>query len=355
MSLETLITADYVLVTDDQGRDGVRFTVEEKTWGPGYLRLGFFIESDPEVSTVFKLLLQHRQMDINTLGGHWTNQLTLGSEFGLESEFYQPLDYRRQWFVAPYLKAKRETLPIFIDGDRKLAVYDITQSRAGIDLGINHAHTQIRFGLWRGRTRADLDFGLPGLPQFDDPEAAVQLRVFHDTLNKRHFADRGFHLSLDHSEFLESLGAKSAYRRTEVDGYLRVPAWFDSAFHLQAKAKWLNGAELPDSAFVTLGGLDDLSGYPTDALLGHKALVFRAGLYSGLQPLKLPIVGAPRLVALLHAGQVWRDTDKPSLGDLQYGATVGLSMDFLGAVIFAGAGYTEHVGARLYVRLSSNR
>ena len=79
----------------------------------------------------------------------------------------------------------------------------------------------------------------------------------------------------------------------------------------------------------------------------------QAGIYSGVQPLKLPIVDAPRLVALLHAGQVWRDTDHVSLGDLQYGATVGLSMDLLGAIVFAGVGYTEDVGSRFYVRLGS--
>ena len=136
---------------------------------------------------------------------------------------------------------------------------------------------------------------------------------------------------------------------------MRFPAWIDSAFHLQAKAKWVDGSDLPDSAFVTLGGLDDLSGYPSDALLGQKALAFRAGFYSGVQPLKLPIVDAPRLVALLHAGQVWRDTDQVSLGDLQYGATVGLSMDFFGAIVFAGVGYTEEVGSRFYVSLGSTR
>ena len=355
LSLETLVTTDYILVSDAQGRDGVRFNIQEKSWGPSYLRLGFFIETDPEVSTEFKLLLQHRRMDLNVLGGHWANRLTVGTEFGLESEFYQPLDARQQFFVAPYLAATRDPLPIFVEGDKELAVYDIDRRQLGVDLGINHSNTQLRLGLWRGRNQADLDIGMPGLPEYRDGEGALRLRVFHDSLNKRYFADRGFRLSLEHNQFLESLGAETDYRHTDVDTFLRIPGWHDSAVHLQATAKWVDGAQLPDSAFVTLGGLDDLSGYPTDALIGQTALAFRAGIQSGVQPLKLPLVDAPRLVALLHAGQVWRNSDQVRLGDLQYGATVGLSMDLLGAIVFAGVGYTENVGSRLYVRLGSNR
>ena len=36
--------------------------------------------------------------------------------------------------------------------------------------------------------------------------------------------------AFEQREFLESLGSETDYRRTEVDTFLRFPAWFDSAF-----------------------------------------------------------------------------------------------------------------------------
>ena len=357
-AMQSFLTVGYDIETDEAGGEGVVFRLIEKSWGPHYLKFGFAIASDIDVDTDFSLFIGHRMRNVNALGGEWLNDIQVGSGFGWRSELYQPLDYHERRFIAPYLRAEQRKQRVFDDpSDDQLAEFDIFSAALGLDVGLNFEHSRLRAGLWRGLERSNLEIGADDapFPDYDVQEGAVRLEWQHDSLNDRLFANRGAFAQGTLNLYREALGSEADHEQLDLRGYVRVPFGRASALHLEGLARLLEAGDepLPESAFVTLGGLDDLAGFPTGSLIGTRAMLFRAGVISGITPWELPVIGAPRIIALAHGGHVWQEDESVDLHDLQYGASAGLAVDLLGAILFAGTGYTEGGDMRYYVRIGT--
>jgi NTE family protein len=354
MALESFQSVDYVFIRNPEGEQGVRFLLQEKPWGPNYLSLGLNIQSDFDVATDFNLLARYRRLNLNDLGGEWSTDASLGTEIRIENEFYQPTDHAERRFASAYLDVSRLPLRLFASNDDQIAEYRIGEARLGFDIGFNFGNNRLRLGTWRGIKRADLQVGDPQLGTFDDDEGGYRLRFEHESLNQVHLGNRGAFVSLDYLDFNTGLGAEADYQRLDWQAYWRHPIWKGSTLHLESLGRWIESDNpLPLSAYVTLGGLDDLSGFPENGLIGDRAAAFRFGTLTNLQKFKLPLLGAPRILALAHAGHVWQPGESTNTSDLRYGITLGLTLDVLGTVLFAGTGHTQDGDTRLYLRIGS--
>src|SRR5207253_9486866 len=57
-----------------------------------HVRLGIHLEDDPKGNSSLELILNANRTRINRLGGEWRNDVRLGRNLGVVSEFFQPLD-----------------------------------------------------------------------------------------------------------------------------------------------------------------------------------------------------------------------------------------------------------------------
>ena len=90
----------YRLVQEADGT-GVEYRARTKSWGPNFLQFGVALEDDFEGSTGFNLSGRLTRSGMNRLGAEWRNDVQLGTDPMLFSEFYQPLSFDSRFFVAP--------------------------------------------------------------------------------------------------------------------------------------------------------------------------------------------------------------------------------------------------------------
>src|SRR5258706_8816665 len=107
-------TLDYTLVDQGRGADqesGLEVRARRKSWGPNYLRFGLNLEDDFQGNSRYNTAPRFELSDINELGAELLTDVQIGSDPKIISEFYQPLDASRTWFVAPSARVAAPDLP----------------------------------------------------------------------------------------------------------------------------------------------------------------------------------------------------------------------------------------------------
>jgi len=336
-------TVTYHVVEDEAGNQGIEFVVKEKSWGPDYLKFGLKVADDFDSDTRISVLARHHRYNINRLGGEWINDFSVGNQIYWKSQLYQPLDYDNHRFAAFHVQIGK-TSQRFYENGSPVGVYDLKQLASGFDMGFNlNESSELRAGLWY------MDQNI--IPVINNKEFAtainntvgVRLNYGLDTLDHAIFARQG-------TDFSTEIGLFDKVRWWRYDWSRRFPVGEHSAFHLGSKGEFSDNVAL-DDVFVFWGGLDDFAGYAQDSLIGQNAFLLSAGGYTSLPNIHLPVFGSPRLIGLLHAGQVWNHHIK--FENLLYGYLAGVSLDVANTVMFLGNGYTSDGDFRFYLRLGT--
>jgi NTE family protein len=258
---------DYSVLRE-RDRTILRITPVEKPWGPDYLRFGLNLSSDFRSEAAFNVRALLRKTWMNALGGEWLVSAQIGSEQGLATEFYQPLDKRHRTFVRPYANTWLSKEPVFDDADR-IAIYRVQQSAAGLEAGLNLAVAgQVRAGWVERRIGAVLDTGNDALPNLTERLGGFTAALAVDTYDQPFFPTRGLKLDATYFNAQHVSGGGGTYSRAE--------ARFGAAWSI---GDWvmLGGLEggtapkgtLPVGDAFTLGGPRRLSGFASDQLRGQ--------------------------------------------------------------------------------------
>jgi NTE family protein len=265
-------SVSYALADQADGGKALTVQATEKSWGPSYLRVGLGLSSDFSGNAYFNLLLAHRRTWLNPLGAEWRNELQTGHVDRLATEWFQPLNVQRSFFVSAQGEARREPFDIFYHGQRQ-ARFRRDENAARLHLGLTFSDwAELRAGPVRGRVRLGTDTSsIPGdllLPTVDIGGLEARLRL--DTLDSLSFPRRGQALDLRYFESQPNLGADLRYEKLDLawrgaltrhDHTLRAAFFATRALH----------GDLPEHELVPLGGFLRLSGYQTGELLGTRA------------------------------------------------------------------------------------
>jgi NTE family protein len=342
-------SVDYRIVTEPGGRV-LEIRPQEKSWGPDYLRFGLGLISDFRGDSIYTAMVSYRQTWMNHLGGEWLTELVVGTNSKLGTEFYQPLDERGTWFVAPYAGIGQSNRSLY-SGDDRVAKYLANEGRAGMDAGLNlGTWGEVRAGpLWR-RVYARVDIGSSLLPNLDENASGVRGSLFVDQLDHAWFARRGFRLNVSLYSAEKSMGSDHDYRKAEGEVTLAT-SWGSHAFQATAAAGSDLGTTLAGYDTFTLGGPLRLSGYRIDQFSGSN-MTFGRILYFN-HAIKLPkLLGSGVYVGgSLEAGQM-RDqlNGEPDTGTLWSGSVFLAADSFLGPAYF-GLGLGKGGRASVYLML----
>jgi NTE family protein len=238
----------------------------EKSWGPGYLSFGLGLSSDLKGGYFFGIRGTYTQTWINRLGAEWTASATLGNAPSVYTEFYQPLNLERLAFVAPYLSYDLDPESVFID-DQRVARYDVTRGRAGVDAGTTLRGVELRAGGYLGMTDVSLDTGSPELPQGYVTDSGVRGRLVYDTLDSAWAPRSGTKIALEMLNPLTAFGADVEYTRTLLTAQTAYSSG-PNTIMLKLMAGSSFGETMPYYDQFALGGFLRLSGYATDQFRG---------------------------------------------------------------------------------------
>ncbi len=349
-----LHSLDYSVVRE-RDRTILRITPVEKPWGPDYLRFGLWLASDFRAESDYDFRVLYRRTWMNSLGGEWLTTAQIGSEQGIHTEFYQPLEHAHYAFTRFFASAGLRKRPLFFGGDR-LAVYRIQENRAGAEAGAN-------LGLW-GQASVGwverslgsvLDTGPNAFPnvseQLGGPTAAIAI----DTYDQPFFPTQGVKLDVTHFDALHVSSNAAGF-----EPYSRSEARFGAAWS-HKRFTYLVGLEggtalkgtLPLADAFTLGGPRRMSGFARDQMLGGDYMFGRLEAQYRLN-FASPLYGLSLIAGVLaEAGRMDKLLTETSLSGWQrsFGAYLAAST-FLGPV-YLGVADAKNGKGRFYLFIGS--
>jgi NTE family protein len=326
------VRADYRLVSH-HGSDGLVFDLEDKPWGPNYLRLGIDLSTDFAGRGSFNLKLSHNRHWLTDAGTEWRNRLQIGAVPLVFTELYHPLKWTiglsNDWFVAGYAGAERKLGTLYDPEDgTELARYRRTTVAAGIDLGQPWGRFgELRIGLATQRIRARPT--LVAAPA-EDLEGAVILRetglrlaTVIDQLDFANFPTRGFRVVAD---LRVGEGSGEGRFRSLDASVLAVTTFGAHTLNLYGLARGASAQQRDAIGRYELGGFHQLSGYRDGQLLGDYVLFGRAGWYMKLP--YAPVVARAFFVgATAEVGNAWATREEFKLGKVRTGMSVYVGAD----------------------------
>ena len=354
-----ILTVTYKVISNETNQQGIDFHIQEKNWGPDYLKFGLKVAGDFDSNTRISMLARHHRYNINRKGGEWINDVSVGSLLQWKSELNQPIDFVDKYFLSANLLMAKDSRRFYgniynpslagqdIEDEFDIEAtgeYDIKDFGFGIDWGANITeNSEFRAGLWF------LDQNVVSVindSEFEtaiDRSAGLRLRYGLDTLNKAVYSRSGMDLKAE-------IGLFDNVQIAKVDVFKRIPISDNTAIHLGFQGDFTNHAEDGEVLFA-YGGLDNFAGYPQHSLLGLNAVVFELGAFTDLDRINLPIFGSPKFIIKGHYGNVWQHHIQ--VEDMLYGYSAGVSLDVVNTVLFLGSGYTDGGDFRFYFRLGT--
>jgi NTE family protein len=332
------------------GRNLLIVDAVEKAWGPGYLSFGLGLTSDFQGDSRFGLRATYRQTWINDLGGEWLTQINLGNEPELYSEFYQPFDAARTGFIAPYIDLGKVPLGVF-RGDDRVARYDITRYRVGVDLGTTFGRfAELRLGVLFGEVDADVDTGSSLVPEAHNTESGFRARLLHDTRDSGGIPRSGSFAVVDLFAPTEALGADEDYIRTEIEAAKALSSG-PNTLVANLRGGTAFGNEMPYYDQFPLGGFLKLSGYANEQFRGNAYAFGSLVYYHRLATLTPPLGKGLYLGASLEVGRQWDVIEALNPSETRYGGSLFFGADTWLGPFFLGFGLSGDGETTGYVTL----
>ena len=353
--LNTYENVGYRLVSDGD-QQGVEFETRTKSWGPNFLKFDISLEDDFEGSTAFNVATRLTMTGLNALGAEWRNDVRLGTDPGLLSEFYQPLSFDSRFFIAPRLSAEQRNFKVFGD-DRGVGRYRLSEVEAGLDIGREFGQWgEFRMGVFRGAGDGRVKTGDVVLPNFDYQTGGLFARLGVDTLDDSQIPKRGTRASIEWTDARRALGAETGFDTlaTRVD---QVWSWGrDDRNTVRFGLEYATTRE-PDNQVYNnfpLGGFLRMSGLERGEISGPHAGLLRLMYYREIRNngggfLNLPLY----LGGSLEAGNAWQNRSDVAFDSLITNGSLFAGVDTWLGLLFLGAGFSEHGESSFYLFLGN--
>jgi NTE family protein len=346
--------ADYQLVRE-AGGNGLVFELEDKPWGPNYLRAGLDLSTDFRGRSAFNLKVSHNRHWLTANGTEWRNRVQIGEVPKVFSELYRPLNWTSSraddWFVAGYTGLERHRISRYspVTGDES-AIFRRNQFVAGADLGQPWGDFgEFRLGWSRLVMRTVPQLMSADYTGFNQRvswiEDAVRARVVVDQLDFASFPQSGYRGEAQAWVGQRSGALSGSFFRVEAEG-TAVRTWGAHTFNLYGLLQVADQGNPAGIERYSLGGFHQLSGYQPGQLSGNDVLFARLTWYRRLS--QTPALTRGFFVgATLEAGNVWAKSSGLRVTGLRTGSSLFIGADTGVGPLFLGITYAPQGGTGL--------
>jgi NTE family protein len=345
--------------TNSDADDGLEVRARRKSWGPNYVRFGLDLQDDFQGNTRYNAAARFLLSEVNTLGAESLTDVQIGSDPRVFSEFYQPLDAERTWFVAPSARIALRDLPIYLN-DGEVADYRDREVEADFDIGRTLGNWgEIRAGLHRTNGSTRVRLGDPSLVEGSYNDGEFFLKFSFDQLDNVHFPRTGETFSLQWDADRTDLGADLVRDRVAADWLVarslgrNTLLWWTSAGSTldgPMSPKSLPKYYLPDD--YSLGGFLSLSGLAPQALSGPNYAITRAVYFRKISRGGEGFFELPAYIgASFEVGNTWSRPNEISFGSTHKDYSIFLAFDTYLGPVYLGGGYDERGNSAFYLFL----
>jgi NTE family protein len=364
-------TLDYSLVqrdlgastgTDASGAAGVEAAQEtgleirarRKSWGPNYIRFGLNLQDDFQGNSRYNAAARFVVSELNDLGAELLTDVQIGSDPRVFSEFYQPLDPQRTWFVAPSARIEVRDLPIYV---RNIEVADFRDREAEADLDVGRnlgSWGEIRTGLHRTNGLTRSRYGDPALVEQQYNKGEYFFKFSYDQLDNVHFPRGGETFTFQWDADRTNLGSDAARDRVTADWLVARSLGRNTLLWWTSAGTTLDGnvkrTALPE--FYSLGGFFNLSGLAPQSLIGPHYAITRAIYFRKIGRGGEGFFEFPAYIgASLELGNTWAQRGDISLGSAHKDASIFFAIDTYLGPVYLGTGYDERGTSGFYLFL----
>ena len=350
---------DYRIVRDHEA-EGIEVSARRKSWGPNYVLFGLELQDDFEGSNSFSAGVRTQVTEVNKYGAEWQTDLRVGANPRFLTEFYQPIGYAWDWFIAPRLLVERRNFDFIQDGER-LATYRVRNQEAGLDVGREFGNWgELRVGLIRGEGDQQLLVGNaadPDLPPRTDFERGeLYSRFTLDRLDDVYFPRNGESFALQWNGARKGLGADVDADRISFDWLLARSTGRNTFVLWTSGGVAVSGPQDSVQDFYTLGGLFNLSGLPAESLSGPHFGIARALYYRRVGSGGGGFLNVPTYAGIsLELGNVWERRSDIDVDSARFNGAAFLGFDTFLGPIYLAAGLDEHGSRSFYLMLGRLR
>jgi NTE family protein len=330
-----------------EGRESVVIDVDEKPWGPDYLRIGGRAVSNFRTDSRFTLTLQHTRTWVNGWGAEWRNEIQAGELRRLATSFYQPLGPGSPWFVEPAFETIESAYDIFGPGNRRTD--RITNQTTGISTTVGRRLGNIgvvRFAVGHEHYHSTpLISSLPVAPVSDRGKYA-QLGATFDTLDDANFPRSGYLVNAGTTRIEYSSDPDHA-----VQTYVAQVLWPVTYGRFTLLGIGAAARSRDDRGGFSLGGFLNLSGTPVGAVSGSQAGIVAAVGYYRMEELPRTIGRNWYAGLSLEAGNAWARRADADSGDLRKAMSLFVGLDTVIGPLYFAYGHTFSGDSALYLFL----
>ncbi len=333
---------------------GFEVRARRKSWGPNYLRFGLNLADDFQGNSRYNAAARFVLTEINELGAEFLTDVQIGSDPKVVSEFYQPLNASRTWFVAPSVRIEARDLPIYVN-NIQVADFRDREAEADIDFGRDLGNWgEIRAGIHRTNGATRVRYGDPGLVEEQYNNGEYFFKFSYDRLDNVHFPREGQTFSLQWDANRSNLGTDIVSDRMKADWLMARSVGRNTILLWTSLGTTLDG-KFPATAlpqFYSLGGFFNMSGLAPQSLIGPNYAIGRAIYFRKIGRGGEGFFEFPAYLGMsFEVGNTWERRGDISFGSARKDASVFVAFDtFLGPV-YLGSGYDQAGTAAFYLFL----
>jgi NTE family protein len=275
-SEDTFASVNYQLVEED-GRTGVIVRAREKPQGPNYLQAGFRMETDFSGNYESSLQLALLRAPVTPYGAEARILLGLGSEPGLQGEYYHPFDPAWRWYFYGRAGVQGSDMPLFNPAGDPIATYEGRVAGMALSLGRTFGrYGAAEIGLERTGGEAEVSVGDPDLPDLDLGAGTWFAWTQVDQLDSLYFPREGYSARLMYRATTGWLGGHADFEEVGLDLLGALPFGRHAVQGALAYHSTIDGV-LPLSERHRMGGRGRLVGYHYNELTGQNYALVMLG------------------------------------------------------------------------------
>ena len=200
-----------------QGRELVVHAIGKET-GRNFLRFGLNLETNFESESLFNLGVLGTRTPANGLGAELRTRVQVGENSGISAEWYQPLDSRSRFFVAPEFFFLNSSRNLFVN-DERVAELQVKDLEAGAAVGWQPSNwMEIRVGAAYTKFDVERLIGNPAIPPVGFEGVSALTRLSIDTLDSVRFPRSGGLFFLEGRWIGETNSAGDAFGTASIAG-----------------------------------------------------------------------------------------------------------------------------------------
>jgi NTE family protein len=301
---------NYTMVQQD-GKPGLQIEAQEKPYSPPLVRPLILIDGSDYNDVFFSLGARITFLNFGGYRRELRNDVIFGSQYGITSEYYRPLNPGSNWFVAPRVSLNSTQFPLYNESTL-LALYRNRVTVGGLDLGYGFERTgELRLGYEGGYQHLSPQIGNDSrLPVVSGTTADVNLQYSLNRLDQPIVPRSGESVKFFTKYFNTNPGAPQGFPVSElqIQNFFRLSD--PSSVFLNAYGGSSYGYKTGIPPFL-LGGGTRFAAFGTNELLTNQFFLFQTGYIRQLKKLP-PLLGSTiDFIGTFEVGKTYRLPNGP--------------------------------------------